>query len=159
MDETYIKVKGEWVYLYRAVDKFGNTIDFMLSQKRDKPAATRFFTQAIGHAGLPEKVAIDKSGANLAGLNAINIQLATLACFARLITIYQSKYQNNIVEQVVWHSVHRFIKKITRPMLGFKSFACAEATLVGIELHHILRKGQLDLEEATPFEQFYALVG
>ena len=66
MDETYIKVKGEWVYLYRAVDKLGNTIDFMLPQKRDKPAATRFFIQAIGYAGLPEKVAIDKSGANLA---------------------------------------------------------------------------------------------
>ena len=154
MDETYIKVKGEWVYLCRAVDKLGNTIDFMLSQKRDKPAATQFFTQAIGHAGLPEKVAIDKSGANLAGLNAINIQLAALECFCRLITIYQSKYLNNIVEQD-----HRFIKKITRPMLGFKSFASADATLAGIELHHIVRKGQLDLEEATSFEQFYALAG
>ena len=76
MNETYIKVKGEWVYLYRAVDKLGNTIDFMLAQKRDQSAAAPFFTQAIGHAGLPEKVAIDKSGANLAGLNAINIQLA-----------------------------------------------------------------------------------
>ena len=74
MDETYIKVKGDWVYLYRAVDKFGNTIDFMLSQKRDKPAATRFFTQAIGHAGLPEKIVIDKSGANTASINAINEQ-------------------------------------------------------------------------------------
>jgi putative transposase len=74
--------------------------------------------------------------------------------FARTITVFQSKYLNNIVEQD-----HRFIKKITRPMLGFKSFACAEATLAGIELHHIIRKGQLDLEEATPFEQFYALAG
>jgi putative transposase len=76
--------------------------------------------------------------------------------FARSITVFQSKYLNNIVEQD-----HRFIKKITRPMLGFKSFACAEgeATLAGIELHHIIRKGQLDLEEATPFEQFYALAG
>jgi putative transposase len=154
MDETYIKVKGEWVYLYRAVDKLGNTIDFMLSKKRDKPAATGFFTQAIGHASPPEKVAIDKSGANLAGINAINIQLAALECFVRLITIVQSKYLNNIVEQD-----HRFIKKITRPMLGFKSFASAEATLAGIELHHIRRKGQLDLEEATSFEQFYALAG
>ena len=54
---------------------------------------------------------------------------------------------------------YRFIKKITRPMLGFKSFASAEATLAGTELHHIIRKGQLDLEEATPFEQFYALAG
>jgi putative transposase len=154
MDETYIKVKGEWVYLYRAVDKFGNTIDFMLSQKRDKPAATRFFAQAIGHAGIPGKVAIDKSGANMAGINAINDQLTGLGFFAVLITVYQSKYLNNIVEQD-----HRFIKKITRPMLGFKSFASAEATLAGIELHHIIRKGQLNLEETTPFEQFYALAG
>jgi putative transposase len=154
MDETYIKVKGQWVYLYRVVDKFGNTIDFMLSRKRDKPAATRFFTQAIGHAGIPKKVAIDKSGANMAGINAINDQLAGLGSFAVLITVYQCKYLNNIVEQD-----HRFIKKITRPMLGFKSFASAEATLAGIELHHIIRKGQLDLEEATPFEQFYALAG
>ena len=154
MDETYIKVKGQWVYLYRVVDKFGNTIDFMLSKKRDKPAATRFFAKAIGHAGIPMKVAIDKSGANMAGINAINVQLATLGFFARTITVFQSKYLNNIVEQD-----HRFIKKITRPMLGFKSFASAEATLAGIELHHIIRKGQLDLEEATPFEQFYALAG
>ena len=154
MDETYIKVKGQWVYLYRVVDKFGNTIDFMLSKKRDKPAATRFFAKAIGHAGIPRKVAIDKSGANMAGINAINVQLATLGFFAKTITVFQSKYLNNIVEQD-----HRFIKKITRPMLSFKSFASAEATLAGIELHHIIRKGQLDLEEAAPFEQFYALAG
>jgi putative transposase len=64
-----------------------------------------------------------------------------------------------VSEQVVRHSDHRFIKKITRPMLGFKSFASAEATLAGIELHPIIRKGQLDLEEATPFEQLYALAG
>jgi putative transposase len=92
MDETYIKVKGQWVYLYRVVDKFGNTIDFMLSRKRDKPAATRFFTQAIGHAGIPKKVAIDKSGANMAGISAINDQLTALGNFAVLITVYQSKY-------------------------------------------------------------------
>ena len=59
-DETYIKVKGEWVYRYPAVDKHGQTIDFMLSKKRDKPTATRFFAKAIGHAGIPAKVAIDK---------------------------------------------------------------------------------------------------
>jgi putative transposase len=63
----------------------------------------------------------------------------------------ESEYLNDIVEQVVRHSDHRFIKKITRPMLGFKSFASAEATLAGIELHHIIRKGQLKLEDSTPF--------
>jgi len=62
MDETYIKVNGKWVYLYRAVDKEGSTIDFMLSEKRDRPAVLKFFKKAIGSSGLPEKINIDKSG-------------------------------------------------------------------------------------------------
>ena len=78
MDETYIKVKGEWHYLYRAVDKEGDTVDFMLSKKRDEAAAKAFFTKSIGSSGIPEKVTFDKSGANLAGLNAINFQIAIL---------------------------------------------------------------------------------
>ena len=73
MDETYIKVKGQWVYLYRAVDKEGQTVDFMLSEKRDEPAA-----MAFGSNGLPEKVSIDKSGANKAGIDTINLKLALL---------------------------------------------------------------------------------
>ena len=97
----------------------------------------------------------------MAGIRAINDATGNGAGILSqvLITVYQSKHLNNIVEQVVRHSDHRFIKKITRPMLGFKSFASAEATLAGIELHHLIRKGQLNLEEATPFEQFYALAG
>ena len=75
MDETYIKVKGVWHYLYRAVDKAGDTIDFMLSKTRDKPAAQAFFIKAIGANGLPEKVTMDKSGANKAGIDAINLHL------------------------------------------------------------------------------------
>ena len=79
MDETYIKVKGQWVYLYRAVDKEGNTIDFMLSEKRDEPAARAFFMKVIGGSnGLPEKVTMDKSGANKAGIDTMNLQLALL---------------------------------------------------------------------------------
>src|ERR1700733_5067134 len=74
MDETYIKIKGVWHYLYRAVDKDGDTIDFMLSKKRDEPAVRAFFFKAIGSSVLPEKVTIDKSGANNAGLKAINFQ-------------------------------------------------------------------------------------
>ncbi len=62
MDETYIKVKGQWYYLYRAVDKENNTIDFLLTKKRDKKAAKRFFVKAIKNNGLPEKITIDKSG-------------------------------------------------------------------------------------------------
>src|SRR5450631_2231135 len=64
MDETYIKVKGKWVYLYCAVDKFGDTLDFMLSEQRDVMAATAFFKQAINNNGFPHKVVMDKSGAN-----------------------------------------------------------------------------------------------
>ncbi len=72
MDETYIKVKGQWVYLYRAVDKEGQTVDFMLSEKPDEPAAR------AGSNGFPEKVTIDKSGANKAGIDTINLKLALL---------------------------------------------------------------------------------
>jgi putative transposase len=68
MDETYIKVKGKWTYYYRAVDKNGKTLDFMLSEKRDAKAARRFFKQAIDNNDVPDKVVIDKSSANLAGL-------------------------------------------------------------------------------------------
>ena len=80
MDETYIKVKGQWTYLYRAVDKFGKTLDFMLSERRNTKAARRFFRMAINTNGVPDKVVIDKSGANLAGL-----QWANVMCAFRLI--------------------------------------------------------------------------
>ena len=80
--ETYIKVKGEWHYLYRAVDKEGKTIDFLFTKKRDKQAAKRFFIKAINRNGLPDKVTIDKSGSNLSALNYINQTLALLAIFA-----------------------------------------------------------------------------
>ena len=75
MDETYIKMKGKWTYYYRAVDKFGKTLDFMLSAKRDEAAATAFFARKIGNNGFPDKVVIDKSGANLAGLENMNCLL------------------------------------------------------------------------------------
>ncbi len=156
MDETYIKVKGKWHYLYRAVDKEGNTIDFMLSKKRDKQAAKRFFIKAIGTHGSPEKVTIDKSGANKSALKAINLLLAlwSMMCgFFFTIFVRDIKYLNNIVEQD-----HRGIKRITKPMMGFKSFEAAEATLAGIELHRMLRKNQhRNADNMTIFEQFYNL--
>ncbi len=156
MDESYIKVKGQWVYLYRAVDKKGKTVDFLLSEKRDESAARAFFEKAIGSNGLPDKVTMDKSGANKAGIDTINLQLALLFMLGGLfvqLTVSQIKYLNNIVEQD-----HRFIKKITKPMKGFKAFHSAEATLAGIELHHMLKKRQHD-QSANPtiFEQFYGL--
>lgn len=151
MDETYIKVKGVWKYLYRAVDKEGKTIDFLLTAKRDKAAAMRFFEKAIQHNGVPEKVSMDKSGANKAAIDQI-IDDKVISVIVR-----QVKYLNNIVEQD-----HRAIKRITRPMLGFTSFRAAKNVLAGIELMHMIRKGQLNIEgsEKLSFaDQFYALAG
>ena len=156
MDETYIKVKGQWVYLYRAVDKDGKTVDFMLSEKRNEPAARAFFEKAIGSNGIPDKVTMDKSGANKAGMETINLQLALLFMLGGIftqITVRQIKYLNNIVEQD-----HRFVKKITKPMKGFKAFHSASAALAGIELHHMLRKNQhTQSANQTIFEQFTGL--
>ena len=148
MDETYIKVKGKWNYLYRAVDKFGKTLDFMLSERRDEAATTSFFTRTLGNNGVPERVVIDKSGANLAGLKNMN-SLLMLNGRYRFIDILQVKYLNNIIEQD-----HRFIKKITRPMKGFKAFHSASATLEGIEVVHMIRKNQLASKGQCPFQQF-----
>jgi len=153
MDETYQKVKGRWVYLHRAVDKFGKTLDFMLSERRDEAAATAFFKQTIENNGVPEKVVIDKSGANHAGLETMNV-LFLLLGFWRLIEIIQAKYLNNIIEQD-----HRFIKRITRPMKGFKSFHSAAATLQGIEVAHMIRKKQFSQNGLSPFQQFALLAG
>ncbi len=156
MDETYIKIKGVWNYLYRVVDKEGNTIDFMLSKHRDEASAQAFFTKAIGPSGLPEKITIDKSGANNSGIEAINLQLillALLGCTFMQIQIRQIKYLNNIVEQD-----HRGIKRIVKPMMGFKAFHSEESTLAGIELCRMLKKGQhVNSENVFAFKQFYAL--
>ena len=149
MDETYIKVKGHWKYLYRAVDSDGNTIDFLLTAKRDTKAALRFFKKSIGRNGKPSLINIDKSGANTAGIKRFNEEKN------KRIKIRQNKYMNNIVEQD-----HRRIKRITRPMMGFKNFHAAQKTLAGIELMAMLKKGQMKKNLAgslSPVEQFYAL--
>src|SRR5258708_10686574 len=139
MDEIYIRVKGEWRYLCRAVDKDGNTVDFLLRAKRDKVAARRFFDQSIAQNGVPETVTIDKSGANLAALHSVNAERHTP------IKIRQSKYLNNLVEQD-----HRAIKRRTRPMLGFQHFRCARILLGGIECMHMIAKGQMKRARGTP---------
>jgi len=115
LTHPYIKVKGKWVYLYRAVDKFGDTVDFMLSEHRDEAAATAFFKQAIDANGFPQKVVMDKSGANYAGLENINM-LLMLAGLLSFIEICQVKYLNNVVEQN-----HRFIKKNHESHHGIQS--------------------------------------
>ncbi|TYB84344.1 IS6 family transposase [Oceaniovalibus sp. ACAM 378] len=151
MDETYVKVRGRWTYLYRAVDSFGKTLDFMLSERRDTAAARRFFKQAIAANGQPDRVNIDKSGANFAGLQAVNVILKFKGN-GQLITIRQKKYLNNILEQD-----HRFIKHITGPMLGFKALHSAAATIAGIEAAHMIRKGQFGANRLSAFQQFAAL--
>ena len=153
MDETYIKVKGKWTYYYWAIEKFGKTLDFMLSKHQNEAAATAFFTRAIGNKGFPDKVVIDKSGANLAGLQNMNY-LLILNGWYWLIEILQVKYLNNIIEQD-----HRFIKKLTRQMKGFRSFNSASATLEGIEVAHMIRNRQFDLSGQFVFQQFAALAG
>jgi putative transposase len=133
MDETYIKLAGQWKYLYRAVDRDGDTIDFLLRAKRDWAAARKFRERSIALHGEPDKITIDKSGANTATIASYN------AGHEAAIELRQSKYLNNIVEQD-----HRAIKRIVRPMLGFKTFRCASILIAGIETMHMIRKGQLD---------------
>jgi putative transposase len=147
MDETYVRIKGVWKYLYRAVDKAGATVDFLLTAKRDRKAALRFLRKAIGHNGAPEKITIDKSGANTAAIESYNKD------HKAGIEIRQVKYLNNIVEQD-----HRAVKRLARPMLGFKSFRSAQVTLTGIELMHMIRKGQLRTKgNLRPAQAFYSL--
>ena len=147
LDETYVRIKGAWKYLYRAVDKAGATVDFLLTAKRDRKAALRFLCKAIGQNGMPEKITIDKSGANTAAIESYNKD------HDADIEIRQVKYLNNIVEQD-----HRAVKRLVRPMLGFKSFRSAHVTLTGIELMHMIQKGQLRTAgKVRPAEAFYSL--
>ncbi|ECV3062824.1 IS6 family transposase [Salmonella enterica] len=150
MDETYIKIKGQWKYLYRAVDTAGQTIDFLLTAKRDAASALRFFHKAIRYHCEPEVVTIDKSGANTAALATLNMGKPE----AETMTIRQSKYLNNLIEQD-----HRNIKRRI-PMLGFKSFRRAQTLLAGIELIHMIRKGQCmhpKSQGLSPADSFYRL--
>ncbi len=135
VDETYIRVKGRWTYLYRAVDKQGRTVDFLLSEHRDIAAAKRFFTKALQHNEAPEKITLD-------GYEASHTAVAELKAEGVLpesVEVRTSRYLNNLVEQD-----HRRVKQRYYPMLGFKSFSNAAVTLSGIELAQKIRKGQFN---------------
>ena len=147
MDETYIKVKGQWCYLYRAVDKAGCTIDFLLTKRRQRMSAQSFLIKAIKNNGKPELINIDKSGSNTHAIRVYNKR-----SFSK-IKIRQCKYLNNIVEQD-----HRFIKKRIVGGLGFKEFESAQRTLSGIEVINIIRTNQLQNSKYTSFKTFCSLV-
>jgi len=151
MDETYIKEKGKWTFLDRAVDRDGQTLDFLLSERRDLSAARRVFKRAIGTNGVPDRIVIDKSSANLASLQAVNVILKFTGN-GRTIEVRTVKSLNNILEQD-----HRVLKRITSPMRGFKAFHSAAATLAGTETAHMIRKGQIAANGATAFQTFAEL--
>jgi transposase, IS6 family len=137
VDETYIKIKKQWHYLYRAVDSTGATLDFMLSPTRDAEAAERFFRRMLraSHTRTPRVITVDKNAAYPVAFDALQ-QDGTLpnACQLR-----QCKYLNNVVEQD-----HRFIKRRVNPGLGFGAFDTAQRTIQGYEAMHRLRKGQIE---------------
>jgi transposase-like protein len=145
VDETYVKVKGKWTYLYRAVDSNGNTIDFMLSKKRNKKAARKFFKKALRsvHNRTPRVINVDK---NIAYPPAID-KLKEYNKLPEKTKLRKVKYLNNIVEQD-----HRHIKRIIRPMMGFKSFKSASKTIQGIEAMNMIRKGQVNSKKSVLFE-------
>ena len=147
MDETYIKVKGHWRYLYIAVDIQGNTVDFLLTKRRQRLSAHRFLIKAIQNNGRPELINIDKSGANTSAIKVYNRRN-----FSK-IKIRQCKYLNNIVEQD-----HRMIKWRIVQGLGFKEFESAKRTIAGVELVRMLKKNQLFNPKSSTYKSFISLV-
>ena len=143
---TYIRVKGTWAYLYRAVGLDGQTLDSTLSERRDLAAARRFFRRAISRNGPPESSVIDKSGSNLAGLQAVNV-IVKASGSGKMIEIRKVKCRNTIIEQD-----HRFIKRLTRPMMSFKAVHSAAATIAGTATGHMIRKGQIPAKGDTAFQ-------
>jgi len=148
MDETYIKVGGKDRYLYRAVDKYGNTIDFLLTKRRMKGSAQKFVNKAIGNNGKPRIFNIDKSGANTTAIRTVNRR----ALSVKKIKIRRVKYLNNIVEQD-----HRTIKRRIGIATSFKEFESAQRTLAGIEIINIIRKDQIEDSRASWFATFRSL--
>jgi transposase-like protein len=136
VDETYVRVKGRWMYLYRSVDSRGQTIDFLLSATRDAEAAKRFFRKALGqpHTASPRTITVDKNPAYPKAV----AELKNDGGLWRASRLRQAKFLNNIVEQD-----HRRPKRLVRPGLGFGGFHTARRTLAGYEAMAMVRKGQV----------------
>ncbi|WP_414475995.1 IS6 family transposase [Microvirga sp. M2] len=140
VDETYIKVRGRWMYLYRAIDGNGDTIEFWFSERRNLSAAQRFLRKALKRHGRPERIVIDGSQTNKEAILLCDAESRLQdrsRCRLKPIRIRQSRYLNNRIEQD-----HRAIKRRIRPMLGFQSVATARVILGGIEMVHMMRKQQ-----------------
>jgi transposase, IS6 family len=137
VDETYIKVKGTWMYLYRAVDSHGSTLEFLLSETRNAAAAKRFLAKALGaaHTVVPRVITVDKNPAYPKALSELKEE-GTVPPHSEL---RQVKYLNNLIEQD-----HRGIKRLVKPGLGFFCFETAWRTLQGYEVMHMIRKGQVN---------------
>ncbi len=140
IDETYIKVRGQWMYLYRAIDSVGDTVEFWFSEQRDLLSAKRFFRKALARHGRPDRVVIDGSQTNLEAIVSCDTTNRLQDRSRPVLTpirIRMRKYLNNRIEQD-----HRRIKRRVRPMLGFKSPRSAAIILSGIEMVHMVRKRQ-----------------
>jgi transposase-like protein len=137
VDETYVKIKGRWAYLYRAVDKEGKTVDFLLRAKRDVAAAKAFFQKAFkGQGRLPKKIRHDGYQASHRAAR----EFLKEHQGGERTKIRSSKYLNNMIEQD-----HQPVKLRLGPMLGLKRFRSARITISGIELMHRIRKGQFKI--------------
>jgi transposase-like protein len=160
MDETYIKVRGQWMYLYRAIDSLGDTVEFFFSENRDLPAAKRFLRKALQSHGRPERIVIDGSQTNHEAIRSCDLENRLRDRSRRAlkpIRIRKSQYFNNRIEQD-----HRRIKRRVWSMLGFKSTNTAEIILSGIEMVHMMRKRQARFAyDPTPSiaRQFEILAG
>jgi putative transposase len=158
IDETYIKVRGRWMYLYRAIDSNGDTVEFWFSEQRNLTAAKRFLRMALERHGRPERIVIDGSQTNREAILSSDAESRLRDRSRRRlnpIRIRQTRYLNNRIEQD-----HRAVKRRIRPMLGFKSITSARAILGGIEMVHMIRKGQAkhaQIPQPSLAEQFEQL--
>jgi putative transposase len=158
IDETYIKVRGRWMYIYRAIDSNGDTVEFWFSERRNLAAAKRFLSRALKRHGRPTRIVIDGSQTNreaILSCDATSRLQDRSGCRLQPIRIRQSQYLNNLIEQD-----HRAVRRRVRPMLGFKSADSARVILGGIEMIHMMRKGQAKYacrQQLSLAEQFHLL--